>query len=87
MACEIRLTSSSVRRKGWVAWLAKLNGMWVITRSGVSCAPGAAMPIVRNALAPSCQSTALSPLASGVMTTFAQGRSAPLAGFGAPSPR
>lgn len=87
MASETRLTSSRVRRNGWVAWLAKLNGMWVITRFAVSSLPGAVTPMVRNATAPSCQSTVLSPLASGVTTTLAQGRFAPLSGFGAPSPR
>lgn len=87
MDSETRLTSSRVRRKGWVAWLAKLNGMWVTTRSAVSPLPGAITPMVRNATAPSCQSTVLSPLASGVTTTFAQGRSAPLSGSGAPAPR
>ena len=74
MASEIRLTSSRVRRNGCVAWLAKLNGMWVITRSAVSSLPLArSTPMVRNATAPSCQSTVLSPLASGVTTTLAQG--------------
>lgn len=87
MASEIRLTSSRVRRKGWVAWLAKLNGMWVTTRSAVSSLPGATTPMERKATAPSCQSTVLSPLASGVTTTFAQGRLSPLSGLGAPSPR
>lgn len=87
MAWEIRLTSSRVRRKGWVAWLAKLNGMWVTTRSAVCSLPGAVMPMERKAMAASCQSTARSPLASGVMTTLAQGRFPPLSGCGAPSPR
>lgn len=87
MDFEIRLTSSRVRRNGWVAWLAKLNGMWVTTRFAVSSLPGAVTPIARKATAPSCQSTALSPLASGVTTTLAHGRFSPLSGFGAPSPR
>ena len=56
-----------------MAWLAKLNGMWVTTRFLTWSPPLGSVMIERNAIAPSCQSTVWSALASGVTTTFAHG--------------
>src|SRR5690606_5551213 len=54
---------------------AKLNGMCETTRSGTWSAPSALGATVRYAIAPSCQSTVPSSLASGVTTTVARGSS------------
>lgn len=72
---EIRLTLSRVLRKGLVAWLAKLNGMCWTTRSGTRSAPTGRGMASRWAMAASCQSTRLSPLASAARTTVVLGSS------------
>lgn len=72
---EMRLVLSSVFRNGLVAWLAKLNGMRWTTRSGTRSAPSGRRMCSRWAMAPSCQSTVPSRLASAARTTVARGSS------------